>query len=75
MGKKYYIAVERYDTGGNKISRRYVNGRAFGALYSFTSDVNDAKYFGNLKAAKEYMKNYIGPSREKVFYEIMYDIV
>lgn len=75
MNKKYYIAVERYDKEGNKISRRFVNGRAFGALYSFVSDINDAKYFGNLKAAKDYMKNYIAPSMEKVFYEIMYDIV
>lgn len=75
MNKKYYIAVERYDKEGNKISRRFVNGRAFGALYSFTSNINYAKYFGNLKSAKDYMKNYIVPNLEKVFYDIMYDVV
>ncbi len=74
MGKRYYVAVEtHYDNG--KIVRSFVNGRAFGAIYSFTSNVNDAKYFDSLKSAKEYMKNYIAPTRSKVFYEIMYDCV
>ena len=74
MGKRYYVAVETYYNDGTKI-RSFVNGRAFGAIYSFTLNVNEAKYFGSMKAAKEYMKNYIGSTRSKVFYEIMYDIV
>lgn len=35
----------------------------------------DAKFFGDLKTAKNYMKNFIAPSRRKVIYEIMYDMV
>lgn len=76
MGKKYYIAIEYYDAEGKRISQRvFISGHVLGFLYSFTLDVNNAKFFNTLKSAKNYMKNYIVPSRAKVFYEIMYDIV
>lgn len=70
--KFYYIAVEYYDKDGNRIKRFFVSGRAFSSMYSFTYDVNDAKLFGSLKSAKDYMKNYITPTRGKVFFEDCY---
>lgn len=75
MNKKYYIAVEYYDAEGKRVSRRFVNERAFGCMYSFVSDINKAKFFSDLKSAKKYMKNFIAPTKSKVFYEIMYDMV
>ena len=70
--KWYYVAVERYDKDGNRTARRFVNGCAFGGLYSFTTDVSEAKLFGSLKGAKAYMKNYVKPTLENVLYETYY---
>lgn len=75
MSKMYYVTVVRYDADGEIISRRFVSDRAFNCLYSFVYDINDAKFFSSLKGAKDYMKNYIGASREKVLYEDMYSVL
>ena len=70
--KFFYVAVEYYDKDGNRTRRMFVKDRAFGSMYSFTLDVNEARLFTSNSAAVAYMRNYILPTRAMMFFEDCY---